>query len=69
MYLYNGQLTGSPAASRGLSGSELGRFGATTPLRKTKDPLPKWLQDGVQQGRWKPETASALWALRKISKG
>ena len=46
------------------------RFGAAEISRSNPNQgMPQWLQDGVRQGRWKPETASALWALRKISKG
>ena len=79
MYVYDRKLSGSHSVLKEQSTENLLRtnlagdveFGASV-LGKppaTNDEVPGWLQQGVRQGRWTKETASGLWALRKISRG
>jgi hypothetical protein len=73
MYLYDHELSGAESwANEQVLNQSSGnaRFGAAERSKSTANqPMPQWLQAGVRQGRWKPETAEGLWALRKIAKG
>lgn len=79
MYIYDRELSGAQSVLTDQSTESLFRsylsgnvkFGAAE-VRKpsaTNEQLPGWLQEGVRRGRWTQQTASGLWALRKISKG
>lgn len=77
MYIYDRRLSGAQPAFEKPSTerfrSQLGDVKAgAREVRKpsgTNQEVPGWLQEGVRQGRWTKETASGLWALRKISHG
>jgi hypothetical protein len=71
MYIRDRKFSGAPFV---LTDTRLGaevKPGArdVTKPTATNNAVPKWLQDGVSKGRWTKQTASALWALRKISRG
>ena len=79
MYVYDRRLSGAQSAFKEQSTENLLRtnlagdvkFGGAE-VRKpsaTNEQVPAWLQEGVRKGRWTKETASGLWALRKISRG
>ena len=73
MYVQDHELSGAEswAAEQFITQpSGNARFGAAERSRSTANQaMPQWLQDGIRQQRWKPETAAGLWALRKIASG
>src|SRR5262245_22851334 len=79
MYIYDRKLSDAPSAPVEKSIERPPRFhlsGAVKagPRGAKKSPatsreMPGWLQEGVRRGRWNRQTASGLWALRKISRG
>jgi hypothetical protein len=52
-----------------LSGAVKARPREAKKSPATSREMPGWLQEGVRRGRWNRQTASGLWALRKISRG
>lgn len=71
MYIYDRRLSGANFVLKDphLSGDIKAGAREVTKQSATNQGVPKWLQDGVRQGRWTKQTASGLWALRKISHG
>ena len=70
MYIYDRSLSGVQSAVPEQFRSHLSGFGAQGVSKSStqKETIPKWLEDGVRQGRWSKEAAAGLWALRKIAR-
>lgn len=79
MYIYDRKLSGAQSVLGQLaiekslrlhgSGTDNTRAHEVRRLSAANEELPRWLQEGVRRGRWTKQTASGLWALRKISQG
>jgi hypothetical protein len=73
MYIYDRKFSEGASQTTEPSGERafLGSFAAagTRQSSAANQSMPAWLEDGVRQGRWKPETAAGFWALRKLAKG